>query len=72
MHQPTVVLLRYVHGALYLECGLQISHSPFCGNLNALYMTINFIFHARKKHNEFNYHFVCEKVAIGSLVTRYV
>lgn len=44
----------------------------FCDNINALYMTINPILHARTKHIDLDYHFVREKVAKGSLITRFV
>ncbi|KAK2972647.1 hypothetical protein RJ640_003025 [Escallonia rubra] len=52
-----------------------VQHHPatlFCDNLAALYMSINPVFHARTKHIEVDYHFVREKVALGSLVTRFV
>lgn len=35
-------------------------------------MTINLVFHARAKHIEIVYHFVREKVALRSLVTKFV
>lgn len=35
-------------------------------------MSINPVFHARTKDIEMDYHFVRYKVAVGSLVTRYV
>lgn len=35
-------------------------------------MTINPVLHARSKHIELDYHFVCEKVANGSLITKFV
>lgn len=44
----------------------------FCDNLSALYLTVNPVFHGRMKHVEIDYHFVKEKVALGSLITRYV
>lgn len=44
----------------------------FCDNMNALHMTINPCFHGRTKHVELDYHFMREKVALGSLITRYV
>lgn len=44
----------------------------FCDNISALYMTLNHVFHARTKHIEIDYHFVREKVALGSLVTWFV
>ncbi|KAK2990712.1 hypothetical protein RJ640_009878 [Escallonia rubra] len=52
-----------------------VQHHPstlFCDNLAALYMSINPVFHARTKHIEVDYHFVREKVAIGSLVIQFV
>ncbi|KAK2965713.1 hypothetical protein RJ640_022240 [Escallonia rubra] len=52
-----------------------VQHHPatlFCDNLAALYMSINPVFRARTKHIEVDYHFVREKVALGSLVTRFV
>ena len=35
-------------------------------------MTINQVFHARSKHIEIDYHFVCEKVFVGASITRYI
>ncbi|XP_015577713.2 uncharacterized mitochondrial protein AtMg00810-like [Ricinus communis] len=51
-----------------------LSSTPilYCDNLSALYMTINPVFHARSKHIELDYHFVCERVALGFLVTKHV
>lgn len=44
----------------------------FYDNLTALYLTNNPIFHARTKHIKIDYHFVQEKVANSTLVTKYV
>ncbi|XP_042511762.1 uncharacterized mitochondrial protein AtMg00810-like [Macadamia integrifolia] len=44
----------------------------FCDNLSALHMTVSPVFHARTKHVELDYHFVCEKVALCLLITRFV
>ena len=44
----------------------------FCDNISALYMTINPVFHAQTKYIEIDYHFVREKVALGTLITQFV
>lgn len=44
----------------------------FCDNVSALHMSINPMFHARTKHVELDYHFVREKAAMGTLVTRFI
>ncbi|XP_042494989.1 uncharacterized mitochondrial protein AtMg00810-like [Macadamia integrifolia] len=44
----------------------------FCDNLSALRMMVNPVFLAHTKHMEIDYHFVREKVALGSLITRFV
>lgn len=41
-------------------------------NLSVIYLTRNPVFHAQMKHIEIDYNFVREKVANGSLVTRFV
>ncbi|CAL8085814.1 unnamed protein product [Prunus armeniaca] len=38
----------------------------YCDNLSATYMAANPVFHARTRHIELDYHFVREKVALGS------
>lgn len=57
---------------LLRDIGLQLHQAPqlFCDNISALHMTINTRFHARTKHIELNYHFVREKVVLGTLITR--
>ncbi|EXC01672.1 Luminal-binding protein 2 [Morus notabilis] len=59
---------------LLRDIGISLRKPPqlFCDNLSALYMSVNPLFHARTKHIEIDYHFVREKVAMGTLVTRYV
>ncbi|BFG29447.1 hypothetical protein CerSpe_157210 [Prunus speciosa] len=37
-----------------------------CDNLSTTYMAANPVFHAQTRHIELDYHFVCEKVALGS------
>jgi hypothetical protein len=44
----------------------------FCDNLFALHMSVNPVLHARTKHIAIDYHFVREKVALGTLITRFV
>ena len=59
---------------IFRDIGLYLHEPPtlFCDNISALYMTINPMFHARTKHIEIYYHFVREKVALGSLITKFV
>ena len=56
------------------DIGLYQAQPPtlFCDNLSALHMSINPILHARTKHIAIDYHFVREKVALGTLITRFV
>jgi hypothetical protein len=48
------------------------STSGFGVYLGATYLTANLVFHARTKHVEVNYHFVCERVASNRLEVRFV
>ncbi|GKU90849.1 hypothetical protein SLEP1_g4793 [Rubroshorea leprosula] len=59
---------------LLRDIGISLLNPPqvFSDNISALHMSINPVFHARTKHIELDYHFVREKEALGSLVTRYV
>ena len=56
------------------DIGLYLYRHPvmFCDNISALHMAVNPVFHARTKHIELEYHFVREKVGLGSLVTHFV
>lgn len=40
--------------------------------MSAIQMSNNRVFHARSEHIELDYHFVREKVALGSLIPRYI
>ncbi|XP_062005604.1 uncharacterized mitochondrial protein AtMg00810-like [Rosa rugosa] len=55
-------------GYLLYELGANIQFPVLlhCDNLSTTYMASNPIFHARTKHIELDYHYVREKVAIGS------
>lgn len=44
----------------------------FCDNNNALHMTINPNFHVRTRHIDLDFHFIREKVVVGTLVTRFI
>lgn len=59
---------------IFRDIGIILYMPPtlFRDNLSALYMTINLVFHARAKYIEIDYHFVREKVALGSLVTKFI
>ena len=59
---------------LLRDIGIALSKPPqlFCDNISALHMSVNPMFHARSKHIELDYHFVREKVAMGTLTTRHI
>ncbi|GKV50011.1 hypothetical protein SLEP1_g56730 [Rubroshorea leprosula] len=59
---------------LLRDIGISLPSPPqlFSDNISALHMSINPVFHARTKHIELDYHFVREKVALGTLITRYI
>ncbi|GKV34540.1 hypothetical protein SLEP1_g42906 [Rubroshorea leprosula] len=60
----------------YLLCdiGIALPFPPqiFSDNISSLNMSINLVFHAKTKHIKLDYHFVQEKVALGTLITRYI
>lgn len=51
------------------DLGIHTSRPPILpyDNLNVLHMTINPAFHGHSKHIELDYHYVLEKVALGTL-----
>ena len=61
-------------GFLLYELGVKIQFPIvlYCDNLSATYMASNPVFHARTKHIELDYHFVREKVALGSHQVHFV
>ena len=69
----TAAGLTWLSFLLY-DLGIALPRPPIlhCDNLSALYMTVNPVFHGRTKHIELDYHYVREKVALGSLETHFV
>lgn len=69
------VLLLKSHGSLFSFKTVAFSYTTHLGSsmtISAPYMTVNSVFHAQRKHIKLDYHFVCEKVTNGSLITRFV
>lgn len=54
--------------SLLFELGVRLHFLVFlyCDNLSTTYLAANSVFHARTRHIELDYHFVHEKVALGS------
>jgi hypothetical protein len=63
----------WVHVLLH-ELGIKQPRTAclWCDNIGATYLTANLVFHARMKHIEVDYHFVCERVANKLLEIRFI
>lgn len=60
--------------AILKEIGIPLPVTPelYGDNLSSVYLTANPAFHARSKHFEIDYHYVRERVALGSLIVKHV
>jgi histone deacetylase 1/2 len=65
--------IMWIQGLLQ-ELGVYLSRAPclWCDNLDATYLSVNPVFHARTKHIEVDYHFVRECVAQKALDIRFI
>ena len=59
---------------LLRDFGLFLPHPPllWCDNVSALAIATNPVFHARTKHIEVDYHFVCEKVLRRDVMLKFI
>jgi hypothetical protein len=59
---------------LFKELCFPLSFAPalWCDNMSALALASNPIFHARTKHIEVDYQFICEKVVNGDICVKFI
>lgn len=59
--------------ALFKDLGIVLSAPVlWCDNISSIALASNPVFHARTKHLEVDYHYVCEKVIRTELEVRYI
>ena len=51
-----------------LECDVLKPVTLFCDNMSSIQLANNPIFHARTKHIDVRYHFMCDVIARGDIV----
>ena len=59
---------------LLKDLGVYLHHPPilWCDNVSALSLASNPVFHARSKHIEVDYHFICEKVVNRDMLVKFI